>query len=51
MSRRRSEYRKAYFPDVLLLDFLLVDLLDGIGEVIVEVDAVGADEDDVGAHG
>lgn len=51
MNRHISKYGKPYFPDVLLLYFLLVDLLNGIGEVIIEIDPVGADEDDVSAHG
>jgi hypothetical protein len=39
-----------YFSDILLFDFLLVDLLDRIGQVVVQVDPVGTHEDDVRPH-
>ena len=40
-----------YFPDGLLFDLLLVDLFDGVSQVVIEVDSVGTDEDDVGSDG
>lgn len=41
---------KCYFSDVLLFNFLFVDLLDGVSEVVIEVNPEGTDKDDVGAH-
>lgn len=40
-----------YLPDILLLDFLLIDLLDGVCQIVIEVDLVRTDEDYIATHG